>query len=195
MANTVFYPANPKFQQVSPFAAPDSATSDSLKMGKLFETEFLHACRKIGRTERLEDDRYNKPSCDHFAVFPFSYPSCPHLPGMLTFFECKSTGCANLPMVDIKPHQLEAMARYDHAFHGSYAGFVIHFRGSSEEEVWYMPGKAVQEYLRQNPGAKYLPTEFVKRRGFPIGIDKERTKTRLGERLEIHDFLVRLRRT
>ena len=141
MANTVFYPANPKFRQAPPFAAPDSATSDSLRTGKLFETEFLRACRKVGRMERLEDDRYNKPSCDHFAVFPSSYPSCPPLPGMLTFFECKSTGCANLPMVDIKPHQLEAMTRYDHAFHGSYAGFVIHFRGSVRKRSGICQGK------------------------------------------------------
>jgi len=152
----------------------------------------LKACRKVGRTEKLGDRRNNKPSCDHYAVFS----PAPPLPGMLTFFECKSTGCSNLPLVDIKPHQLEAMVRYDHAFKGAYAGFIIHYRGRERtEEVWYMPGKAVQEYVDRFPKTRYLPTGFVRERGLPIRISETDSGLWLRERLDIRDFLMRLSQT
>jgi len=188
MSTTVFYPANPKFQP----SASDSFVEGDLRAGRSFEYEFLKACRKVGRTEKLGDRRNNKPSCDHYAVFS----PVPPLPEMLTFFECKSTGCANLPLVDIKPHQLEAMARYDHAFKGAYAGFVIHYRGRKrEEEVWYMPGKAVHEYVDCFSEARYLPTSFVRERGLPIRISETDSGLWLRERLDIRDFLMRLSQT
>lgn len=136
----------------------------------------------------MEDRRNSKPSCDHYVVFSPKPP----LPGMLTFFKCKSTGCADLPLVDIKPHQLEAIARYDHAFNGAYAGFVIHYRGREIEEVWYMPGKAVREYVDRFPEARYLSTSFVRECGLLIKIHGTDPDMRLREQLDIRDFLMRL---
>jgi len=102
---------------------------------------------------------------------------------------------ANLPLVDIKPHQLEAMVRYDHAFKGAYADFVIHYRGREREEVWYMPGKAVREYVDRLPEVRHLPISFVRKRGLPVRISGTDPDVWLRDRLDIRDFLVRLSQT
>jgi len=55
MSTTVFYPANPKFQTTPSLSTIDSVTEDNLRTGRSFENEFLKACRKVGRAEKLGD--------------------------------------------------------------------------------------------------------------------------------------------
>ena len=185
-SDTILFPANPKFQKAD-HPEVEGYIAENMRLGRAFETEFLIACRKVGRYEKLPDKRLNKPPCDHYSVWV--------QPRILTFFECKSTGCRDLPLSDIKPHQLEAMNRYDHAFPGAYAGFVIQYRALNGSPVYYIAGKAVQEYLDQHPGVRYLPTDFMRDCGLPIGIREAHPNTRLCNRLEIRDFLARLSKT
>ena len=185
-SDTILFPANPKFQKAD-HPEVEGYIEENMRLGRAFETEFLIACRKVGRCEKLPDTRYNKPPCDHYSVWS--------QPKILTFFECKSTNCRDLPLADMKPHQLEAMNHYDHAFPGTYAGFVIQYRALNGSPVYYIAGKAVQGYLDQHPGVRYLPTDFVRGSGISIGIREANPNTRLCNRLEIGDFLVRLNKT
>jgi len=72
---------------------------------------------------------------------------------------------------------------------------VIHYRIKEREEVWYMPGKAVHEYVDRFLEAYYLPTSFVRERGLPIRISGTDSDVWLRERLDIRDFLMRLSQT
>ena len=81
-SDTILFPANPIFQKVD-HPEVEGYIEENMRLGRAFETEFLIACRKVGRFEKLPDKRLNKPPCDHYSVWV--------QPRILTFFECKST--------------------------------------------------------------------------------------------------------
>lgn len=94
---------------------------------------------------RLVDDAKNKPPCDYFSV----------MPGMVLFLELKSTGCAGMPMLDVRPHQLVAMHRYDRAAPDIYAGFVIQFRSASDHPIYYLSGADLYQYAHDVCGGPH----------------------------------------
>lgn len=163
----------------------NTTTSKSFRAGKEFERDFARQYRAAGyNLIRLVDANHNRNPCDYFSV----------VPGMACFFELKSTACAEFPLIDIRPHQLEAMAEYDRAAPGIiHAGFIIQFRSSSMNIIYYLSGSAMQVYADR--GDSYLDTDYLFEHGILIPTDKPTPRAQKYSIMDIPVFVTHLRKS
>lgn len=163
----------------------DEAVAKALKAGKQFEMDFARQYRATGfELVRLVDANRNRNPCDYFSV----------LPGMVCFFELKSTAHDELPLIDIKQHQLESMAEYDGAAPGVHAGFIIQFRASPENIIYYLSGEALKAYVEEKPcgggyHAQFLDGAYLAERGILIPTYKPTPTARKYAKMDINEFL------
>lgn len=164
----------------------NDAVARALKAGKQFEADFSRQYRATGfELVRLVDANRNRNPCDYFSV----------LPGMVCFFELKSTACLELPLIDIKPHQLDSMAEYDQAAPGVHAGFVLQFRESPTNTVYYISGRGLKSYVEDKPSSRYLDGGYLEANGILIPTSKPTPQARKYSILDIPAFLAQLRKS
>lgn len=163
----------------------NDSVARALKAGKQFEQDFSRQYRATGfELIRLVDANRNRNPCDYFSV----------VPGMACFYELKSTGCPEFPLIDIRPHQLEAMAEYDRAAPGIiHAGFIIQFRGSPTNIIYYLSGSAMQEYAGR--GDSYLDSDYLSEHGILIPTDKPTPQARKYSVMDIPRFITNLQKS
>lgn len=164
----------------------NDAVAKALKAGKQFEADFSRQYRATGfELVRLVDANRNRNPCDYFSV----------LPGMVCFYELKSTACQELPLIDIKPHQLESMAEYDGAALGVHAGFVIQFRVSTENTIYYISGQNLRAYVEDKPSSRYLDADYLEANGILIPTSKPTPRAQKYSIMDISTFLTQLRKS
>lgn len=156
-------------------------SAENIKAGKRFEKDFSQQYRSNGyELVRLLDVNKNRQPCDYFSV----------LPGMTCFFELKSTACPELPLIDIRPHQLEKMNLYDRSAPGViHAGFIIQFRSSPNNQIYYMPGKAMSAYAAGHAGNAVLDSDYLAQNGILIPTHKASPAARKYTVMDIPGFL------
>lgn len=164
----------------------NDAVAKALKAGKQFEQNFSRQYRAAGyNLIRLVDANRNRNPCDYFSV----------LPGMVCFYELKSTACPELPLIDIKPHQLDSMAEYDQAAPGVHAGFVIQFRASPTNTVYYISGEALMAYVEDKPSSRYLDGGYLETNGILIPTSKPTPRAQKYSIMDISAFLSQLQKS
>lgn len=155
---------------------------EACKAGKLFEKKFAEAVRKSVNCTfiRFPDSRTKQP-CDYMAVCP----------GLVLFLELKSTASSELPLIDIRPHQLAYMGQFDGISPTTRAGFVIQFRNRNNE-IWYVPGRAMLEYT-QAGHPTHLSRDYMEAHGLEIATGKRTPASRTQNWIDIVPFFDVLR--
>lgn len=140
---------------------------DYEQCGKKFEATIAAAFRRdTGRVlERLTDINRNAQPCDYFALIP---PACGR-DGINLFLEVKWTSFEELPLKNIKQHQLMAMRDFDGHIPSCHAGFFIGLGPKRDRQLWYLSGSDTWMFCVANPDAERIGSAFLLTHGISVG--------------------------
>lgn len=157
----------------------------AMKAGKQFEKEFAAEARKVPGIlfHRLMDSIKTAQPCDYFLVAP----------GITCFLELKSTVAFELPLINIRAHQLAALSFIDGSSTSVRAGFVVQFRSLPDNEIWYIPAVALKAYADTHGVPSHLPRRYMEQIGIRIKTGKRTPKCRTNKAIDVAGFLENLR--